>query len=135
MAEVVKTGSAPPAAGVPGGRMVPGARSVTSTDRLAVEGIRAPAGVSFDDAAFLDDEQGPPGEEDKAAPDAPLIFTTTNQAFAAMFEISAKNPGGQRLQSRASAGLRSQAIDTYESNTRVVSGAGPARGGSLKMTL
>jgi hypothetical protein len=115
--------------------MVPGARGVTSTDRSAVEGISAPAGVAFDDAAFLDDEQDPPGEEDKAGPDAPLVFTTTSKAFAAMFEISAKTPGGQGLKSRASAELRSQAIDTYESNARVISGAGPARGGSLKMIL
>ena len=120
--------------------MVPGARGVTSTDRPEVEGISPQAGVSFDDAAFGDDDHAPPGEEDKAGgPDAPLIFTTTTQAFAAMFDVSApaKNPGGpaKGAQSRASAGLRSRAIETYESNTKVVSGAGPARGGSFKMTL
>ncbi len=140
MTQVVKTGSAAPAAGVPGGRMVPGARGVTSTDRPEVEGISPQAGVSFDDAAFADDDDAPPGEEDKAGgPDAPLVFTTMTQAFAAMFDVSAsaKNPDGpaKGAQSHASAGLRSRAIETYESNTKVVSGAGPARGGSFKMAL
>ncbi len=120
--------------------MVPGARGVTSTDRPEVEGISPQAGVSFDDAAFGDDDDTPPGEEDKAGgPDAPLVFTTTTQAFAAMFDVSApaKNPGGpaKGARSDASAGLRSRAIETYESNTKVVSGAGSARGGSFKMTL
>ncbi len=138
MTQVGKTGSAPPAAVVPGGRMVPGARGVTSTDRPEVEGISPQAGVSFDDAAFGDDEHAPPGEEDKAGgPDAPLVFTTTIQAFAAMFDVSApaKGPGGpaKGAQSHVSAGLRSRVIETYESNTKVVSGARPARRGSFKM--
>ncbi len=120
--------------------MVPGARGVTSTDRPEVEGISAQAGVSFDDAAFGDDDHAPPGEEDKAGGlDAPLVFTTTTQAFAAMFDVSAaaKGPGGpaKGARSHVSAGLRSRAIETYESNTKVVSGAGPARGGSVKFTL
>ena len=120
--------------------MVPGARGVTSTCRPAVEGISPQGGVSFDDAAFGDDDHAPPGEEDNAAgPDAPLVFTTTTQAFAAMFDVSAsaKGPGGpaKDVQSDASAGLRSRAIETYASNTKVVSGAGRARGGSFKMTL
>ena len=133
MTQVGKTGSAVPAAGVPGGRMVPGARGVTSTDRPEVEGISPQAGVSFDDAAFGDDDHAPPGEEEKAGgPDAPLVFTTTTQAFAAMFDVSAP---AKDARFHASAGLRSQAIETYESNTKVVSGAGPARGGSFKMTL
>ena len=138
MAQVVKTGSAPPAAGVSGGRMVPGARGVTSTDRPEVEGISAQAGVSFDDAAFGDDDHAPPGEEDKAGgPDAPLVFTTTTRAFAAMFDVSAAagSPRGQGSRSHVSAGLRSRAIETYESNTKVVSDAGPARGGALRMIL
>ncbi len=140
MTQVGKTGSPPPAAVVPGGRMVPGARGVTSTDRPEVEGISPQAGVSFDDAAFGDDDRAPPGEEDKAGgPDAPLVFTTTTQAFAAMFDVSAaaKGPGGpaKGAQSHVSAGLRSRAIETYESNTKVVSGAGPARGGSFKLPL
>ena len=140
MTQVGKIGLAPVAAGVPGGRMVPGARGVTSTDRPEVEGISPRAGVSFDDAAFGDDDHAPPGEEDKAGgPDAPLVFTTTTQAFAAMFDVSAsaKNPGGpaKGAQSHASAGLRSRAIETYESNAKVVSGAGPARGGSFKLIL
>ncbi len=140
MTQVGKSGSAVPAAGVPGGRMVPGARGVTSTDRPEVEGISPQTGVSFDDAAFGDDDHAPPGEEDKAGgPNAPLVFTTTTQAFAAMFDVSAsaKNPDGpaKGAQSDASAGLRSRAIDTYESNTKVVSGAGPAGGWSFKMTL
>ena len=113
--------------------MVPGARGVTSTDRPEVEGISPQAGVSFDDAAFGDDDHAPPGEEDKAGgPDAPLVFTTTTQAFAAMFDVSASAKGAQ---SDASTGLRSRAIETYESNTKIVSGAGPARGGSFKITL
>ncbi len=117
--------------------MVPGARGVTSTDRPAVEGISPQAGVSFDDAAFGDDEQGPPGEEDKAGPDEPLLFTTTTQAFAALFEVSAAagSPRRQGSRSHASAGLRFRAIDTYESNARVVGGAAPARGGALRMIL
>ena len=140
MTQVGKIGSAPPVASVPGGRMVPGARGVTSTGRPEVKGISPRAGVSFDDAAFGDDDHAPPGEEDKAGgPDAPLVFTTTIQAFAAMFDVSApaKNPGrpAKGAQSHASAGLRSRAIETYESNTKVVSGAGPARGWSFKMTL
>ena len=137
MVQVVKTGSAPPAAGVSGGRMVPGARGVTSTDRPAVGGISPQAGVSFDDAAFGDDEQGPPGEEDTAGPGEPLLFTTTTQAFAALFEVSAAagSPRGQGSRSHASAGLRSRAIDTYESNARVIGGAAPARGGALRMIL
>ncbi len=140
MTHVGKTVSAAPVAGVPGGRMVPGARGVTSTDRPEVEGISPQAGVSFDNAPFGDDDHAPPGEEDKAGgPDAPLIFTTTTQAFAAMFDVSApaKNQGGSAkgAQSDGSAGSRSRAIETYESNTKVVSGAGPARGGSFKMTL
>ncbi len=140
MAQVVKIGSAPPAVLVPGGRMVPGARGVTSTDRPEVEGISPQAGVFFDDAAFGDDDDTPPGEEDKAGgPDAPLVFTTMTQAFAAMFDVSAsaKGPGGPAggAQSHVSAGLRSRAIDTYESNTKVVSGAAPARGGALRMIL
>ena len=138
MTQVGKTGSAPPAAVVPGGRMVPGARGVTSTDRPEAEGISPQAGVSFDDAAFGDDDHAPPGEEDKAGgPDAPLVFTTTTQAFAAMFDVSAsaKGPGGpaRGAQSHVSAGLRSRAIETYESNTKVVGGAGPARGRSFKL--
>lgn len=133
MTQVGKTGSAVPAAGMPGGRMVPGARGVTSTDRPEVEGISPQAGVSFDDAAFGDDDHAPPGEEDKVGgPDAPLVFTTTTQAFAAMFDVSAP---AKDARFHASAGLRSLAIETYESNTKVVSGAGPARGGSFKMTL
>ena len=140
MTQVGKTGSAPPVAVVPGGRMVPGARGVTSTHRPEVEGISPQAGVSFDDAAFGDDDDAPPGEEDKAGgADAPLVFTTTTQAFAAMFDVSApaKGPGGpaRGAQSHVSAGLRSRAIETYESNTKVVSGAGPGRGRSFKMTL
>ena len=136
MTQVGKTGSAPPAAVVPGGRMVPGARGVTSTDRPEVEGISPQAGVSFDDAAFGDDDHAPPGEEDKAGgPDAPLVFTTTTQAFAAMFDVSAsaKGPGGpaRGAQSHVSAGLRSRAIETYESNTKAVGGAGAARGRSF----
>ncbi len=120
--------------------MVPGARGVTSTGRPAVEGISPQAGVSFDDAAFGDDDHALPGEEDKTGgPDAPLVFTTMTQAFAAMFDVSApaKNPGGpaKGAQSDASTGLHSRAIETYESNTKVVSGAGPARGWSVKMTL
>ncbi len=119
--------------------MVPGARGVTSTDRPEVEGISAQAGVSFDDAAFSDDDHAPPGEEDKAGPDEPLFFTTTTRAFAAMFDVSAaaKGPRGpaKGVQSHVSAGLRSRAIETYESNTKVVSGAGPARGGALRMIL
>ncbi|MCH8214941.1 MAG: hypothetical protein IIC54_12835 [Proteobacteria bacterium] len=133
MTQVGKTGSAPPVAVVPGGRMVPGARGVTSTHRPEVEGISPQAGVSFDDAAFGDDDDAPPGEEDKAGgADAPLVFTTTTQAFAAMFDVSAPAKGAQ---SHVSAGLRSRAIETYESNTKVVSGAGPGRGRSFRMTL
>lgn len=113
--------------------MVPGARGVTSTDRPEVKGISPRAGVFFDDAAFGDDDHAPPGEEDKAGgPDAPLVFTTTTQAFAAMFDVSASAKGAQ---SHASAEWRSRAIETYESNTKVVSGAGPARGGSFKLIL
>ncbi|MFQ5618194.1 MAG: hypothetical protein ACE5FR_04410 [Rhodospirillales bacterium] len=113
---------------------------MTSTDRPAVEGISPRAGVSFDDAAFGDDDHAPPGDEDKAGgPEAPLVFTTMTRAFAAMFDVSApaKGPGGpaRGAQSHASAGLRSRAIDTYESNTKVVSGAAPARGGSFKLAL
>ncbi len=66
MTHVGKTVSAAPVAGVPGGRMVPGARGVTSTDRPEVEGISPQAGVSFDNAPFGDDDHVPPGEEDKA---------------------------------------------------------------------
>ena len=133
MTQVGKIGSAVPAATVPGGRMVPGARGVTSTDRPEVEGIGPRAGVSFDGAAFGDDDHAPPGEEDEAGgPDAPLVFTTTTQAFAAMFDVSAPAKGPQ---SHASAGVRSRAIDTYESNTKVVGGAGPTRGWSFKMTV
>ncbi len=138
MTQVGKIGSAAPAADVPGGRMVPGGRGVTSTDRPEVEGISPQAGVSFDDAVFGDDDHAPRGEEDKAGgPDARLIFTTTIQAFAAMIDVSApaKGPGGpaKGAQSRVSAGLRCRAIETYESNTKVVGGAGPARGGSFKL--
>ncbi len=120
--------------------MVPGARGVTSTHRPAVEGISPQTGISFDDAAFGDDDHAPPGEEDKAGgPAIPLLFTTTIQAFAAMFDVSApaKNPGGPAKgpQPDATAGMRSRAIETYEFNTKVVGGAGPGRGGSFKMTL
>ncbi len=140
MTQVGKIGSPAPLPSVPGGRMVPGARGVTSTDRPEVKGISPRAGVSFDDAAFGDDDNAPPGEEDKAGgPDAPLVFTTTTQAFAAMFDVSAsaKNPGGPATgaQSHASAELRSRAIETYEANAKIVSGAGPARGGSFKLNL
>ena len=133
MSQVGKTGSPPPAAAVPGGRMVPGARGVTSTHRPEVEGISPQAGVSFDDAPFGDDDAAAPGEEDQAgAPIAPLVFTTTTQAFAALLDVSASARGAR---SRVSAGLRSRAIETYEVNTKVVSGAGPGRGWSFKMTL
>lgn len=133
MTQVGKSGSPPPAVAVPGGRMVPGARGVTSTHRPEVEGISPQAGVSFDDAAFGDDDDAAPGKEDKAGgPDAPLVFTTTTQAFASLIDVSAS---AKRARSRVSAELRSRAIETYESNTKVVSGAGPGRGWSFRMTL
>ncbi len=138
MTQVGKTGSAPPAVAAPGGRMVPGARGVTSTHRPEVEGISPQAGASFDDAAFGDDDDAAPGEEDQAgAADAPRAFTTTAQAFAALFDVSASAKGGpaKGARSRVSAGLRARAIETYESNTKVVSGAGSGRGWSFKMTL
>lgn len=138
MTQVGKSGSPPPAVAVPGGRMVPGARGVTSTHRPEVEGISPQAGVSFDDAAFGDDDHAPPGEDDQAGgADAPLVFATTTHAFAAMFDVSAPAKGrlARGAQSHVSAGLRARAIETYESNTKVVSGDGSARGWSFRMTL
>jgi len=141
MVEVGKTGSPSSSAGLAGARTVPGARSVISTDRMAVEGISAEAGVSFDNATFRDEEDAhtPPGDDDHAPEAGPLEFTATSQAFAAMFELpySRGTLGGGTRGFRPAGffGLLSAAIDTYETNTRIICGRGPGRGGSPEMTL
>lgn len=139
-----------------GGRMPAGMRNVASTDRSAlVESSASRTGIGFQDSAFLyqgyfgpknfdDEEQQGNGQGYQRRPSTPLLgrLDATSQTFAAVMESqslrTASLIGEDGLGSpRAFANLVAKAIDTYETNARVIRGEGSAvsRGGTLSISL
>lgn len=149
MAQVFRTSPLVATASAPGARMAAGLRNVATVDRMPVEGMSAKNGTFLDDAGFLyqeytrDDLQGGvdygAGGRGRRTPLPSVgMMRTTSQAFAAFLEFE-RVDGVQRGSAAGGARLSgvaiSQAIDIYETNSRVIGDGAPSVGSSLSMML
>ncbi len=137
MAQVAKAGPVPAPAAA--SRIPAGTRNVATVERTPVEELSAKVGVAFNDSAFL--FQGYEGrlsgdKQHRPTTPRPALFESATQTFAAVFEVDGAGASTvDAVRPRTSASLLSKAINTYETNAKVVSGALVARGSSVSFAL
>ena len=144
MAQVARTAPSPPASAVSGGRLAPSARSIANVDGAPIEELSPKIGAHLDDGAQLFQEfghggRGGAGKGRHVPQNGSGSFDATSQAFAAFIEFEAgpENGGDNRINGGGSrfAGLLAKAINTYETNARVISGSLTPKGSALSLSL
>ncbi len=119
------------------------ARNTANVDGAPIEELSPKLGAHLDDDAELFQEygEGRGGAGKGRQPREPRLgtFQATSQAFAAFleFETGPDRGGDTRISGGASrfAGLVAKAINTYETNARVISGGITPKGSSLSLSL
>ncbi len=140
MAQIGRAAATPAASAVSGGRATSGARNVASVNGAPIEALNAKLGTFLDDNAFSFDDftkgkgsnrDGNPGEDNPIG-----RLRASTQAFAAFLEFES-NPEQSALTQGIGVrtGTISPAINTYETNARVISGANIPLGHTLTMKL
>lgn len=119
---------------------LPGApRSVASIDAAPIEETTQQETVLFNDALLYQEERATDERRRRnAQPDIRVEYAGSAQAFAAMFEGVNGDGGGElvpRIRSRDGKTMIAKAINTYETNVRVIHGTADLRGTNLSMTL
>lgn len=124
--------------------MAPSARSIANVDGAPIEELSPKIGAHLDDGAQLFQEfgqggRGGAGKGHQVPKGGVGSFEATSQAFAAFLEFEAgpENAGDTRVSGGGSrfAGLLAKAINTYETNARVISGAITPKGTALSLSL
>lgn len=146
MAMIPRAGALPAPANVSNSRLGPPTRVISSTSP-SVEELPGGEGVAFDSAAFGHFEEsssfdrGGDRGRNQNFNHHPGGLNAPTQAFAAMLESSGSeagtdNPDGTRNEvTPPSPGLVSMAINTYETNARIVSGEINILGTSVSLVL
>ena len=143
MAQVARTAPSPPTSAVNSGRTASSARNIANVDGAPIEELSPKLGAHLDDGAELFQEfsQGRGGADKGQQPRETHLgtFQATSQAFAAFleFEAGSDQGGDARVNGGSSrfAGLIAKAINTYETNALVISGAITPNGRSLSLSL
>ncbi len=139
MAQIPRNLPAAAPTNVPSGRLQGGPRSVATADASPIDELSPQDSVLFNDALLYQEEQAADRRGGDRSRGNPVIeYAGTAQTFAAVFEEgNAAGSGGdvQRTRSRGFANLVARAINTYETNVRVIQGTAPQLGSNLSLTL
>lgn len=141
MAQIGRTTPASATTAIAANRPTAGASNVASVTRSPIEALNPKLGTSLADAflfhAYQNDNQSPPDHHTGETGGG--LVRSTSQAFAAFLEFDAGQDVGAESGSRGGmtsfAGVLARAIDTYETNARVISGSDVPRGSTLSVSL
>lgn len=141
MAQIGRTAPASATTALASNRPTAGNSNVASVTRAPIEAMNAKLGTSLADAflfhAYQNDNQ--PTPERHASQTGRGLVRATSQAFAAFLEFDTGYDVGSDTGSRGGvvsfAGVLARAIETYETNARVISGADVPRGKILSINL
>lgn len=144
MAQVTRTSAAPPAtAAHSANRASAVARTMAASDSGQIDGLNAgvtvtnrEAGYNFDDFRQNDSEHREP---DRRTPAHLARIDTSTETFAMVLKADNTETDAEgRIAVRGSrgfAGLLSKAIDTYETNAKVIAGEAKVRGNTYSFVL
>lgn len=141
MAQIGRATPASATTTIAANRPMAGASNVASLSRTPIEALNPKLGTSLEDGflfqGFLAGRQPEP-ERSPAEPALGLV-RSTSQAFAAFLEFETGPELGNEVGSRGGqtsfAGVLARAINTYETNARVISGSMVPRGATLSVNL
>ena len=124
---------------VSSGRLHGGLRTVSSSDATPVEETRSidQDGVLFNNALLYQQEDQTEQRRGNNPQASSIVeYAGSSQTFAAIFEnMDATSGDVQRARSKGFANLVARAINTYETNVRIIHGTAEPRGTNLSMSL